>query len=147
MQEKARKGVGMNKLKIGLINCYGIRSLDYEFDFNSGSTAKPKTKAYAIYAPNGLMKSSFAKTFESLSDGKSPREERYNRPSSCLVEADGSILPKEAIYVLKAELDIKTDSPAITNILVNPEHKARYDELLVDLDKLKSKLIKRGVVI
>lgn len=132
----------MNKLKISLKNCYGIQSLDHEFDFGIGpNQAKPKAKAYAVYAPNGLMKSSFAKTFDALSQGESPREERYNRPSTCVVEADGIAIPKEAIYVLKAEIDITADSPAITDILVNPENKAKYDDLLVSLDKLKNKLI------
>lgn len=132
----------MIKLNISLKNCYGIQSLDNEFDFSVGSNpAKPKAKAYAVYAPNGLMKSSFAKTFDALSRGESPREERYNRPSTCVVEADGIAIPREAIYVLKAEIDITADSPAITDILVNPENKAKYDDLLVSLDKLKNKLI------
>lgn len=130
----------MNKLKVDLKNCYGIQSLDYEFDFNS-NPVKPMANAYAIYAPNGLMKSSFAKTFEALAKGENPREERYNRPSIHVVESDGTAISRETIYVLKAEIDIRSDSPAITNILVNPENKARYDELLVDLDKLKNKLI------
>jgi len=130
----------MNKLQICLQNCYGIQSLDYEFDFSKGKNSI-KSKSYAIYAPNGLMKSSFAKTFEAISKGSSPKEERYNRPSRCTVKADNIDLPKEAIYVLKSEIDITTNSPAITNILVNPEHKAQYDELLVDLDKYKNKLI------
>lgn len=131
----------MKKLKVELKNCYGIQALNYEFDFSTGTSEKPKAMAYAIYAPNGLMKSSFAKIFEVLSKGDVPREERYNRVSSHTVEADGAVLPKEMIYVLKAEIDISSDNPAITNILVNPENKARYDELLVDLDKLKNKLI------
>lgn len=131
----------MNKLKISLKNCYGIQSLDHEFDFNPGTNpAKPKAKACAIYAPNGLMKSSFAKTFEALAKGENPKEERYNRTTTCVVEADGNAISKEAIYVLKAEIDINTENPSVTNILVNPENKARYDELLVDLDKLKNKL-------
>nr|WP_319490259.1 hypothetical protein [uncultured Desulfobacter sp.] len=130
----------MNKLKVHLKNCYGIQSLDYEFDFNSIS-AKPLANAYAIYAPNGLMKSSFAKTFEALAKGENPREERYNRPSTHVIESDGTAISKETIYVLKAEIDIRSDSPAITNILVNPENKARYDELLIDLDKLEKRLI------
>lgn len=132
----------MNKLKVSLKNCYGIQALDHEFDFDIGSnSAKPRAKAFTIYAPNGLMKSSFAKTFEDLANGKCPMEERYNRSSTYLVEFDGRTISKEAIYVLKAELDISADSQAITNILVNPESKTRYDELLVDLDKLKNKLI------
>lgn len=130
----------MNKLKVLLENCYGIQSLDHEFDFES-TVDRPKTKAFAIYAPNGLMKSSFAKTFEAIANGRNPKEERYNRPSTHVIESDGAPISKETIYVLKAEIDIRTDSPAITNILVNPENKARYDELIVDLDKLKNKLI------
>ncbi len=128
----------MNKLKVSLNNCYGIQSLDHEFDFDS---SRQRTKAYAVYAPNGLMKTSFSRTFEALAKGDVPKEERYNRISTHTVEADGNAILKETVYVLKSEIDISSDSPAITNILVNPENKARYDELLVDLDKLKNKLI------
>lgn len=126
----------MNKLKVSLKNCYGIQSLDYDFDMS-----KQKGKAYAIYAPNGLMKTSFSRTFEKLAEGKRPIEERYNRPSTHSVKSDENAIPKETIYVLKSEIDISTDPRAITNILVNPESKARYDELLVEIDKLNKKLI------
>jgi hypothetical protein len=130
----------LETLKINLKNCYGIQSLETEFDFSAGKNGK--SRVYAIYAPNGIMKTSFSKTFEDLSKGDSPREERYNHPTTCEVEADNVPIASEAIYVLKAELDISVDSSSITNILVHPENKARYDELLIDLDKLKSKLIK-----
>lgn len=130
----------MNRLTINLKNCYGICKMNHEFDFTGGNPHKPIAKAYAVYAPNGLMKSSFAKTFEALSKGDAPREERYNRPSTFIVESDGAAVSKEVFYVLKAEIDIKSDSPAITNILVDPENKARYDQLLIDIEKLKDKL-------
>lgn len=128
----------MEKLKINLKNCYGIRSLEYVFDFESSGQ---KAKAYAIYAPNGLMKTSFSRTFEALSKGDIPKEERYNRKPKYVVEADDFTISNKTIYVLKAEIDISSDSPAITNILVNPAHKARYDDLLVELDRLEKKLI------
>jgi len=127
----------MDKLKVDLNNCYGIQYLEYEFDFEAS-----KQKSFAIYAPNGFMKTSFSRTFEDLANGQSPKEERYNRPSSCEVKSDGTAIPKENIYVLKSEMDISSDSPAITNILVDPQNKARYDELVVDLNKQKNKLIK-----
>lgn len=126
----------MDKLKVSFKNCYGIQSFDHEFDFGAN-----KAKAYAIYAPNGLMKTSFSRTFEDLAKGENPKEERYNRPSTYMVEADGITISKEAIYVLKSEIEISTDTPAITDILVNPENKARYDGILLDIDKLKNKLI------
>lgn len=111
-----------------------------DFEFNA-STENPKAKAYAIYAPNGTMKTSFTKTFEDIAKGERPKEERYNRQTTCIIKLDESPISKEAIYVLKSEIDIKSETPAITNILVNPENKARYDELLIELDKLKNKLI------
>lgn len=126
----------MNMLNVELTNCYGIQHLKNDFDFTSS-----KGKAYAVYAPNGLMKTSFSKTFEDLSNGKTPKEERYNRISTYVVEGDGSNLPKETIYVLKSEIDISSDSSGITDILVDPESKARYDELIIELDNLKNKLL------
>ncbi len=45
----------MKKLDIKLENCYGIGKLEYSFDFSYSNT-------HLIYAPNGTMKSSFAKT-------------------------------------------------------------------------------------
>jgi hypothetical protein len=127
----------MNELKVTLKNCYGIQNLDHPFDFTIPRIAK----AYAVYAPNGLMKTSFTRTFDALSQGDQPKEERYGRPSTCIVKSDGNVISKEMIYVLRSEIDISSDSPAITDILVDPRNKARYDELLVDLDKLKNKLI------
>jgi len=131
----------MNNLKIKLANCYGITLLDKVFDFTAGSAEKPKNKAYAIYAPNGLMKTSFTKTFEDLSKGELPKEERYKRPSSHTVQADSVAVSKEVIHLLKSEIDITADSPAITDILVSPVNKARYDELLFESERLKTKLI------
>jgi hypothetical protein len=130
----------MEKLKVTLENCYGIQSLDKIFDFSSKPN-KPMAKAYAIYAPNGLMKTSFSKTFEDLATGNNPKEERYNRPSTHVVQSDGNPVLMEQIYVLKSEIDIRSEVESITDILVNPVHKRRYDELLLDLDKLKNKLI------
>lgn len=133
-----REGIVMEKLKVELSNCYGISSFDETFDFTNNGN---QVKAYAIYAPNGLMKTSFSRTFEALSKGESPKEERFNRASSCVVEADGSELQKDHIYVLKSEIDIDSDNDAVTNILVNEENKSRYDSLVAELIKIKAKLI------
>ena len=49
----------MKKLKVKLQNCFGINFLEHEFNFG-------QNKSVLIYAPNGIMKSSFAKTFDKL---------------------------------------------------------------------------------
>jgi len=127
----------MNNLQVLLKNCYGISELDKIFDF---SNAGGKAKAYAIYASNGLMKTSFSRTFDALSKGNQPKEERFNRQSTCIVRADSVDIQKEQIYVLKAEIEISTDNEAVTNILINQESKSRYDSLISNINILKSKL-------
>lgn len=127
----------MDNLRVRLENCYGISSLDENFDL---STAKGKARAYSIYAPNGLMKTSFSRTFEALSKGEKPKEERFNRRPTCIVEVDNVDIQKEQIYVLKSEIEISSDNEAVTNILINKDSKSRYDSLISNINKLKSKL-------
>lgn len=128
----------MDNLKVCLENCYGISSLKHNFDLSS-SRGRAK-KAYSIYAPNGLMKTSFSKTFEALSKAEQPKEERFNRQPICVVEVDGAVIQKEQIYVLKSEIEVSSDNEAVTNILINQESKSRYDSLISDINRLKSKL-------
>lgn len=127
----------MDNLKVHLENCYGISSLDETFDL---SAVGRKAKAYSIYAPNGLMKTSFSRTFDALSKGEQPKEERFNRQTTCIVKADNVDIEKEQIYVLKSEIEISSDNEAVTNILINQESKSRYDSLISNINKLKSKL-------
>src|SRR5258708_3856250 len=51
----------MKNLSVNLKNFYGIKSLTAQFDFIT-------CKANAIYAPNGAMKSSLAKTFQDIAE-------------------------------------------------------------------------------
>lgn len=56
----------MDRVEIDLKNCYGIKSLQADFDFD-------RTSAYALYAPNGVMKSSLAKTLQDAADRQDSR--------------------------------------------------------------------------
>ena len=47
----------MQELKLDLENCYGIKKMNETIDYSNNNVA-------IIYAPNGTMKSSLAKTFE-----------------------------------------------------------------------------------
>ncbi len=103
----------MNKLKIKLQNCYGIKKLEKEFDFSDRST-------YAIYAPNGVMKTSFAKTLEDI---------RLNRPSKDLIfparetlreatKEDGTELTSDEVFVIEPYRD-DFSSEKMSTLLVN----------------------------
>ena len=58
----------MDKIKIKFQHCHGIKSLEAEFDFSSSNTQ-------LIYARNGMMKTSFLKTFEDYKNGVVSRDE------------------------------------------------------------------------
>ncbi|WP_322844718.1 AAA family ATPase [Pseudomonas sp. B33.4] len=128
----------MREVCVDLKNCYGIKSLDYKFDF--GNPAEHK-KSFAIYAPNGLMKTSFTKTFENLAAGGVPKEERFNRIAKAVVRIDNAAITSQCIHVLKSEIDLSQESPEMSNILVNPDKKTRYDSLVLDIEKQKIKCI------
>lgn len=127
----------MNKLFVNLKNCYGIPFLEHVFIFNKYPR---ETNSYAVYAPNGLMKTSFSKTFYDISLGNIPKEERYNRISTCDIKYDDYAISKTQIYSLKSEIDIREECKSITDILVHPENKIKYDLIVTNLDVLKEKL-------
>src|SRR6202043_3770815 len=81
---------------VDLENCYGIKKLKTEFDF-------AKSKAYAIYAPNGAMKSSLARTFKDIPD-KAPSKDQIfpGRVSKReITDAAGVDLPSESVLVVR----------------------------------------------
>ena len=53
----------MKTVGIDMRNCFGISSLKYKFDFCD-------TNIYVIYAQNGMMKTSFARSMKLLAEGK-----------------------------------------------------------------------------
>lgn len=127
------------ELKINLENCYGIKHLNYifEFDNNPQNTSK---KSFSIYAPNGTMKSSFARTFEDISKDKEPQEERFNKPSRAKISVDGNPIQKGRICVLHSNASFDS-SEAVTNILVRPDKKLEYDALITSVEKAKNSVI------
>lgn len=83
----------MKKLKIELKNCFGINHLEHEFNFE-------QKKICLIYAPNGMMKSSFAKTFDLLAKKQRPRDQVYpERETIANVLCDEENIVSEYIYL------------------------------------------------
>ena len=56
------EGLVMNRVTLDLEHCYGIKKLSAELGFS-------QERVYALYAPNGVMKSSLAQTFYDVSRG------------------------------------------------------------------------------
>jgi len=120
----------LNKVNISLENCYGINSFTEELDFSKG-------RVIAIYAPNATMKTSFSKTFLELSNGKLPIDRLYGRASTCSVTVDTFTIAKEEIFVIES-MNNKFESKKLSNLLVDPASKEKYNELNFEiLDKKK----------
>lgn len=124
----------MNELKIHLENCYGIKKLKHTFDFT-------KSRVQIIYAPNGAMKSSFAKTLEDISLLKVSEDriftERINHRS---VLIDNRDILREEIFVINRMQDV--DFKEASTILANESLKIEYDSINVKLNETKSDFIK-----
>ena len=126
----------MNKLRLDLKNCFGIDKLEHEFDFSN-------SRAVAIYAPNGVMKTSFAKTFKAISEGKDPEEQLFGNISECEILTDGVIVDKDEIVVIKSFENKITAENSVTTLLVDEESKSDYDIIYTDILKKKSTLISK----
>ena len=126
----------MNRVKIHLQNCYGIRELHKEFDFSA-------TQAYALYAPNGVMKSSLAKTFQDVAEQRDSQDRIFpDRQTlrSITDEQNHEIDGRRILVVLPYDEDLGVNEQTST-LLLNTELKTEYDALLREIADAKSELL------
>ncbi len=127
----------MQKLKVNFENCYGIKKLETSFDFTS-------KKVFSIYAPNGSMKTSFAKTFKDFSNGKETKDQIFTERVSVREikdEANTELDPNQ-IFVIEPYIE-KYRSEKASTLLVNQVLKDRYDEILKNIDDEKNTLVSK----
>jgi energy-coupling factor transporter ATP-binding protein EcfA2 len=125
----------MEKLFVLLENCYGIGKLEHTFDFN-------KHKTYSIYAPNGVMKTSFANTFKRLSENKEPEEKLYNRIPKWEILDNGTTIDVSKIVVIKSLETINTEKSQST-LLVDEHRKKEYEDINNKILEEKKRLISK----
>ena len=129
----------MKQLTIDLENCFGIGKFEYEFDFST-------LNSYLLYAPNGTMKTSFAKTFYLISknDKKNvPQELVHGKKSKYNIVADGDTLDPAQILVINAEDSTFDASNKITSFIASKELKEQYDKIYVELNNAKDDLLRQ----
>jgi len=126
----------MNKTKIEFENCYGIKELKYEFDFTEKST-------YVVYAPNGTMKTSFAKAFSDLSKGIPSKDQVFeSRQTKREILNETSIpIPPQEIFVVEP-YNQSYKSGRMSTLLVNKPLKQKYDDIHSTIDEKKETLLK-----
>lgn len=122
----------MNKLGIELSNCYGIQELQEELDFSEDNVV-------AIYARNGLMKTSFSKTFKKIQDGKTEeiKDEIFDLDGTVNITIDDIAISSEDVFVINS-FENSYESSNITSLLVDEEVKEKIKSVL----KLKDDFLK-----
>ena len=128
----------MNILKIDFEHCFGITKLSQELTFEGENVV-------LIYAPNGLMKTSFAKTFQLYG------QEKVDKVKDVITDTVGrvvikdehgnNVLPK-SIYVSNCEEPDPETPKNITSFLADGNLKQDYDSIVKNLTDKQRALFK-----
>jgi len=130
----------MQKLRVNLENCYGISKLNHDFDFS-------EYNSQLIYAPNGVMKSSFTKVFDAYQhDKKADIRDRIfvNKNPKHEITVDGNDIDLKMIFVIKPFED-SFHSENISEILLKEEYKKEYEKIVLDLKLSKRDFMSKMV--
>lgn len=122
------------KLSVDLKNCYGISELVHEFDFGN-------TNGYAVYAPNGFMKTSFSKTFDDLAKGRETKDLIFpdREPSRVIKDEAGNDISPDSVFVVEPyNADFSSEKTSL--LLVNSDVKKKYDDALKQIADKQSTL-------
>ena len=127
----------MNRLSVDLRNCYGIKKLTRGFNFSH-------TTAYAIYAPNGSMKSSLAQTFKDIADEKPSLDRIFPSRTTVreIADENGTALPPESVLVLPPYDEFFSHTDKTSTLLVNNSLRKEYEKLHAGLDLCKASFLK-----
>ena len=129
------------ELELSIKNCFGIGAFDESFDLSIDNVTM-------IYAPNGTMKTSLARTFLCLENNHNAADLIDNtKESSYSFKLDGNNLTHNQIYVYKTE-DNQIEPNGIyhleeDNILSfnsSPNEVFQFYELLKPIDNLLSQI-------
>jgi len=129
----------MEKLKVKLENCYGIKKLEHEFDFSNCHT-------FAIYSSNGVMKTSFAHTFNDIAKGANP----CDRMDDSLIpvykitcdETGAQIIPEKICVIEPYNEKVFDSEDKVLTLLANEQIRKEYLNIYSELDREKQSLIK-----
>lgn len=126
----------MDTLSIELENCYGINKFVHTFEFQP-------CRSYAIYAPNGVMKSSFTKVFEDISKGKDSCDRIYtDRVCKRVIvdQAKNNLVPEQVLAICPYD-ETFSHSEKTSTLLVDQVLRSEYELLLSKIEQEKDEII------
>ena len=141
------------KLLFDFERCFGISKLQQEIEF------KDKQAVAVIYAPNGMMKTSFARTCDEMAKAatksvkrgraaaapeKDPICDRLNPDAGSKheIKVDGTELGGESIFVANPDQDDFDASKQVTTFLASKALKDEYDRIVGLLETARKAFVK-----
>ncbi len=127
------------KLKLALENCYGINHLNKEFDFTKSSS---NDGVNSLYAPNGTLKTSLAKTFIDVVNEEETKDLIFpDRETKRDITINNVAVTPEQIMVIESYNE-SYSSKQLSTLLVNDTLKQQYDTTLKEVDEKRTALVK-----
>lgn len=132
----------MEVLKIDLENCYGINKLQTEFTFRQRDRLTAGS-AYSIYAPNGFMKTSLARTFLDIQEGRDSQDLIFptRQAKREITTEPGNALSPDSIFVIRPYVEGYTASGTAT-LMVNAALRLDYESSVLNIETAQSALLK-----
>jgi len=127
----------MDRVTIDLENCYGIKKLRHTLDFSNN-------RAYGIYAPNGMMKSSLALAFADISEGKASMDRIFPSRTTKreITDENGAPLAKESVFAVRPYNEEFGPNEKTALLLVDAKLRKEYEQLYAGIDNAKDALLK-----
>jgi hypothetical protein len=125
----------MKKMKINFENCYGIKKLVYEFSFESRRT-------FLIYSPNGVMKTSFAKSFSDIAASRDTKD-LVNQDAvtkRIVVDENDRVIEPESIFVIPPYNETYK-SEKVATLLVNAKLRNEYEAINLKIEERKNSFL------
>ena len=126
----------MQHVTLDLRNCYGIKRLEATFDFS-------ETRAYALYAPNGVMKSSLANTFHDAAEQRDSKDRIFPfRPTTrSITDEHGTSIQGDRVLVVQPYDEHLGVTERTSTLLLDPDLKEDYDNMLRHAAEARSALV------
>ncbi|MGM7699348.1 hypothetical protein [Microbacterium sp. A84] len=127
----------MQTLHIELRNCHGVRELDAVLPFD-------RKRAVAIYAPNGTMKSSFARTFLDFSRGEDSADHIFTDRETLrsISDENGTQPDPSSVAVFLAYDEQYAPDGFTSTLLVNAPLRTEFEAINKGLMKFELALTK-----
>jgi energy-coupling factor transporter ATP-binding protein EcfA2 len=127
------------RLKLELSNCYGINRLSKELDFTKSAD---NDGVNSLYAPNGTLKTSLAKTFKDVEANKPTKDLIFSdRATNRGIKINNIDITAEQVMVIDSYNE-SYSSKQISTLLVNDVLKQQYDTALNQVGAKRDLLLK-----